>query len=77
MISVRDKRKFYLSSRKLFLRYLFKNISGENQKESYGVSINVGYGNDDIAPTRYRAANPYLLYKDIMSSELHFLQKLN
>jgi hypothetical protein len=48
----------------------------ENQKESNGVSISVGYGNEDIAPTQYTAANPYLLYNDMMSSELNFYKNL-
>lgn len=50
----------------------------ENQRESNRVnfSVSLGDGNDDIAPTQYTAANPYLLYNDIMSSELNFYKNL-
>jgi len=48
----------------------------ETQSESNGVSITVDYGSDDIAPTQYTAENPYLLYSDIMSSELNFYKNL-
>jgi len=44
----------------------------ETHRESNGVSISVDYGGDDIAPTQYTAENPYLLYSDMMSSDLNF-----
>ncbi|MBT3422107.1 MAG: carboxypeptidase-like regulatory domain-containing protein [Bacteroidetes bacterium] len=49
--------------------YIQKKV---NVDQSAEVSVGIEYGQHDIAPTRFRAENPYLVYTDIASCDFNF-----